>query len=79
MVKSLTVTNVLGASKKLVLNDPYSSGILITNIEGIGAEEATIYTTDYASIDGAFFNSSRIPQRDITITLKPIETYDKNI
>lgn len=79
MVKSLTVTNVLGASKKLVLNDPYSSGILIANIEGIGVEEATIYTTDYASIDGAFFNSSRIPPRDITITLKPIGTDDKTI
>ena len=74
MVKSLTVKNVLGATKKMVLNDPESSGILITDIDGIGADKATIYTTDYASIDGAFFNSSRIPQRDINLTLKPLWT-----
>lgn len=74
MVKSLTVKNVLGATKKMVLNDPELSGILITDIDGIGADKAIIYTTDYASIDGAFFNSSRIPQRDINLTLKPLWT-----
>lgn len=79
MIKSLTVTNPLGASKKMVLTDPESSGILIANISGLGAEEAQIYTTDLASIDGAIFNSSRLPQRDITMTLMPISNAEGSV
>lgn len=79
MIKSVTVTNPLGASKKMVLLDPESSGIFITNIDGLGAEEASIYTTDLASIDGSIFNNARLPQRDINLTLMPLDTNDGSV
>lgn len=74
MLKSVTVTNPLGHKLKMILSNPDYSGILITNIDGLGAEKANIYTTDYGSIDGSFYNSSRLPERDIDLTLMPIIT-----
>ena len=63
----------------MVLTDPESAGVIISNIDGLGAEEASIFTTDLASIDGALFNSARLPKRSINLTIIPIATRNGTI
>ena len=63
----------------MVLTDPESAGVIISNIDGLGAEEASIFTTDLASIDGALFNSARLPKRSINLTVIPITTKNGTI
>lgn len=63
----------------MVLTDPESAGVIISNIDGLGAEEASIFTTDLASIDGALFNSARLPKRSINLTIIPITTRNGSI
>lgn len=76
MIKTLTVTNVMGASKVLPLFDFMSSGFLIKEITGIGSDAVDIYTTELASADGSIYNSSHMPERDIDIQLMPVLTTD---
>lgn len=70
MIKSITVTNYRGDSIELVLARPELSGFVITSIEGLGPGKATINTTEIATNDGSLFNSSRLPSRNIVISLK---------
>ena len=69
MIKSMTVTNYLGESLKIVLRDDEpASGLLISKIEGLGPAKATINKTDLATTDGSLFNSSKLTERNIVIT-----------
>lgn len=68
MIKSITVTNYLGQSKKFELSRPDKSGFAITNIEGLGPSKSNILTTEVATNDGAIFNSARSEVRNIVIT-----------
>ena len=70
MIHSLTVTNYLGDSLTLKLTeiDP-ENGIYIKEIKGLGPVKADINTTKLATSDGTVFNSSRLNQRNIVITL----------
>lgn len=70
MINSVTVTNHLGDSMKMVLRNPEETGFLITNIEGIGAGQADINTTELSATDGSIFNSSRVESRNIVMSLK---------
>lgn len=74
MIKSLTVTNYLGDSIKLVLGEPERSGFLIKSITGLGPSKSTINTTEIATNDGTVFNSSRLSQRNIVIDFIFMET-----
>ena len=76
MIKSMTVTNVMGASKTMRLTGYEESGFLIKEISGLGAGDVSIYTTELASVDGSIYNSSHLPERDIDITLLPVLTND---
>lgn len=69
MIKSLTVTNHLGESLTMGIEDPNTTGLLISNIDGIGPGQADISTTELAATDGAVYNSSRLVSRNITIDL----------
>ena len=69
MIKSITVTNYLGDSIELVLARPELSGFVIKSITGLGPGKATINTTEMATNDGSMFNSSRLPSRNIVISL----------
>lgn len=69
MIKSLTVTNHLGESLTMGIGDPNDSGLLISDIDGIGPGQADISTTELAATDGAVYNSSRLVSRNITIDL----------
>lgn len=69
MFKSVTVTNDRGESLELPLAWPNDAGLLISNIEGITPTEVDIATSDYAMLDGGYFNSARMGVRNITIEM----------
>lgn len=70
MIQSITVTNYLGDSIKLDLARPEKSGFVITSVTGLGSGKANINMTEVATNDGGLFNSSRLPSRNIVISLK---------
>lgn len=62
----ITVTNHIGQSLLLdSLNFP------VIEVEGLTPSSATINTSVVATIDGASYNSSRINQRNIVLTIVP--------
>lgn len=70
MIQSITVTNYLGDSIKLELARPEKSGFVVKSVTGLGSGKANINTTEVATNDGSLFNSSRLPSRNIVISLK---------
>lgn len=70
MIRTITFTNYLGDSIKLVLARPEESGFIVQSITGLGPGKANINTTEVATNDGSLFNSSRMPSRNIVISLK---------
>lgn len=67
MLNSVTATNYLGESVKMVLTRPEESGFVIKNITGIGPGKADINTTDIATNDGSLYNSARMDTRNIVM------------
>lgn len=78
MIRSVTITNFAGEAITIELTNPWEHDLAITNIDGIGPAEATINTTDYASTDGSFFNSARVENRNIVISIKPLGNVEHN-
>lgn len=70
MIQSITVTNYRGESKAFKMFAPEESGFLITRITGLGPAKASINSTEIATRDGGFFNSSRTQSRNIVVTFK---------
>lgn len=79
MLNSVTVTNYLGETVEIELRNPEKSGFLITNIDGIGAGNASINMTEMATIDGSVFNSAKLPARNIVIDLRFIDNEKRSI
>lgn len=69
MIKSITVTNHLGDSITLDLQRPELSGFAVQSISGLGPGKSNINTTEIATIDGGFYNSARVPCRNIVLSL----------
>lgn len=72
MIHSVTVTNHKSESLKMILVDPWASGLAILSIEGLGPPKANINTTELATTDGSFFNSAKVTPRNIVLTIKPM-------
>lgn len=70
MIKSITVTNYLGDSIKLELMRPEKSGFVVTSVTGLGPGKANINTSEVSTRDGSLYNSSRVPSRNIVISIK---------
>lgn len=70
MIKSVTITNYLGESKKIELAYPEKSGYVITSISGLGPVKANILTTELATKDGAEYTSAKAGKRNILFNLK---------
>ena len=70
MIYTITATNAKGDSVELDLANPWAGGIAVTGASGLGPAEGTINTVNFATSDGALFNSSRIKSRDIELNLK---------
>ena len=69
MIKSLMVTNHLGASITLELAKPEKSGFVVLDVDGLDPAKASVNMTDIASTDGAVFGSSRVNKRTIVLSL----------
>lgn len=70
MLKDVTITNYLGKSVIYSFEGPTledKSGLLITEIEGLGPVKATVNMTQLATADGDIFNSKRLQGRNIVI------------
>lgn len=82
MIQSVTITNYLGSindnlAKKtnqntvhIKLKDPEPShGMLIESITGLGPVKATINRTNLATVDGSKYNSAKLEERNIVMTI----------
>lgn len=70
MIKSITVTNHLGDSIKLILTKPEESGFIVESVTGLGPGKATINASEIPTTDGAIYNSARMSGRNIVLSLK---------
>lgn len=69
MIKSVNIINPSSNTFELPLRDPWSSGINIVNIDGLGPANADLYMTENAFYDGARYVASRLQKRTITFTV----------
>lgn len=70
MIYTIVATNDKGDSVELDLANPWAGGIAVVGASGLGPADGTINTVNFATSDGALFNSSRIKSRDIELHLK---------
>lgn len=80
MLKSVTITNYLDESVTYSFEGPTiddKSGLLITEIDGLGPPKADVTMTELATMDGAIYNSARLQGRNIV--LKAYYTYADTI
>lgn len=73
MIKSVTVINHLGESIRLELSNPWDSGFVIKEIDGLGPVKANVNFTELATVDGAIDNSARLESRNIVLSLLFLE------
>lgn len=70
MIKNVKVTNYLGESITINMRGlAQEHGLLIKKIDGLGPVKGNINTSELASFDGTVYNSSRLDERNIVITL----------
>lgn len=69
MIKSVAVTNYTDQTLLLELANPEQSGFLITDIAGLGPPKATVNMSPNGSLDGSIFNSAKVSDRNIVISL----------
>lgn len=79
MIRSISVTNYLGESITLPLDNPWNTGLAIEKIDGLGPERADMIIPEIASLDGAYFNYARIPSREINLSLLFVQTDNSSI
>lgn len=61
-----------GESLDLDLFDPWSSGIAVKEITGLGPVKTELSLERYALIDGAFLKGARVGTRNVVLTLIPV-------
>ena len=69
MIKNIKITNHIGESIDLELRSPEQSGFFVRRVDGLGPSNSNVNTTQGAGIDGSFYNSSRITDRNIVLDL----------
>ena len=69
MIKTCTIKTPNQDELILELRSPEKSGFFINSIEGLGYPNVNVFITDSLYNDGGYYNSSRIPPRNITISL----------
>lgn len=69
MIHAIKVINHFGESVEIELPHPEKTGMLVTDIEGLGPPVANINMTELATIDGSVYNSARLSSRNIVISL----------
>jgi len=69
MIQSIVVTNHLGESLTLSMGSPSLSGFSVRGITGLVPPKASINMTEVLTLDGGYYNSSRVSYRNIVLTL----------
>lgn len=69
MINQVKVTNHLGESLIMELRNPGNTGFFIRGIDGLGPSKSIINVTESPSLDGVFYNSSRVSSRNIVMDL----------
>ena len=72
MIEKITVNNGMDNPTEIELSNPYSHGINISGIDGIGPGLINITQVEMATIDGSTITSVRKPSRNIVFTIKPM-------
>lgn len=71
MINSIWSTTKSGDRLDVDLFDPYSSGLVVKEINGLGPVKADLGMERYALIDGAFLKGVRVGTRTVDLTLIP--------
>lgn len=66
MIQSVSVTNHIHETLKLVLSAPEETGVTIKDISGLGPQKAVVNISEFANMDGGVYSSARLPSRSIT-------------
>lgn len=69
MIHYVKIKNHLGETKTIELKSPEKSGLYIQDITGLGPSKSSVNLSDVLSLDGSFYNSSRVNSRNIVMTL----------
>ena len=72
MITEVSSLNKGGESLNLDLFDPWSSGIAVKEITGLGPVKTELSLERYALIDGAFLKGARVGTRNVVLTLIPV-------
>lgn len=73
-MKSITVTNEQGFS--MTFTEVFTDGFLLENATGVQEAKADVIRTDNAMGDGSIWNSSRMKERNIVLTLRDLPHAD---
>nr|DAQ54509.1 MAG TPA: tail protein [Caudoviricetes sp.] len=79
MIKTVSVVNQFGDEISTNFVGAYEAPYVITKIEGHGPVGADINLTQFATNDGAMFNSARVGERTMTLTLAVVAQPGKTI
>jgi len=79
MIHNVRVRNYLGEEMVMELRNPEKSGFLVFNMTGIGPEKAELRMTDIVTADGGIYNSSRLPSRNIVMSVRFFSWEDKTV
>ena len=70
MIHTVRAINYRGEIVDMWLRNPEASGFLIFNMDGLGPGKSEIRLTDIITSDGGIYNSSRLPARNITMSVR---------
>lgn len=79
MIKTVSVVNQFGDEISTNFVGAYEAPYVITKIEGHGPVGADINLTQFATNDGAMYNSARVGERTLTLTLAVVAKPGKTI
>lgn len=73
MIYKIVARNPKNELLEMDIRYPEKSGINVKNVTGITPTGAEIYSTPFGSIDGGIYVGSRVPSRNIVLTLEMFE------
>lgn len=79
MIKTVSVVNQFGDEISTNFVGAYEAPYVITKIEGHGPVGADINLTQFATNDGAMYNSARVGERSLSLTLAVVAQPGKTI
>lgn len=69
MIYTVAAINPKGEALNMHLYRPGLTGLNVKKVTGISPIGADIYSTPFASVDGGVYNGSRVPSRNIVLTI----------